>query len=415
MQIRIHRGSREIGGNCVEITAQGKRLIVDIGLPLDIEGSDPKYLPIIPGLDGQDDSLLAIVISHAHMDHFGLLKYVNDKVPVYMGKDARRIINAASPFLFGYSPVSSCGGDIENKKQIKIGPFSITPYLVDHAAYDSYSLLIEADGKRIFYTGDIRFHGRKGRLMETLMSDPPRDINVMMLEGTTVGDKKRNHINKSEKDIETELCDIFKAAKGMPLVHASGQNIDRIVTVFKAAKKSGRKLIIDLYDAVVLEATGNKNIPQSEWPDIELYVPLKQKNQIKRNQWFNLLKRHSAHRVFIENLKEKSEKSVMLFRPIHMKDLEDSGVIKNAVYIYSQWEGYWDKEQNAELRNWLEKHGIEKKSIHVSGHASEEDLLMYVEALKPERIVPIHTKCPERFSEIFKNAELHGDGEIWAV
>ena len=54
MHICIHRGAQEIGGSCVELESQGQRLILDLGLPLDAEKNDIKYLPEIPGLDGQD-------------------------------------------------------------------------------------------------------------------------------------------------------------------------------------------------------------------------------------------------------------------------------------------------------------------------------------------------------------------------
>jgi ribonuclease J len=76
MQVCIHRGSKEIGGSCVEVISQGKRLIIDLGLPLDAEKNDKKYLPNISGLDGNDDSLLAVLISHPHLDHFGLLGHI---------------------------------------------------------------------------------------------------------------------------------------------------------------------------------------------------------------------------------------------------------------------------------------------------------------------------------------------------
>ena len=59
------------------------------------------------------------------------------------------------------------------------------------------------------------------------------------------------------------LVQIFSATEGMALVHTSAQNIDRVVSIFKASKQTGRKLIIDIYTAAILEAAGNKRIPQS--------------------------------------------------------------------------------------------------------------------------------------------------------
>jgi len=54
MQVCIHRGAKEIGGSCVEILSEGKRLIIDLGLPLDADKNDEKYLPDIAGLNGDD-------------------------------------------------------------------------------------------------------------------------------------------------------------------------------------------------------------------------------------------------------------------------------------------------------------------------------------------------------------------------
>jgi ribonuclease J len=123
------------------------------------------------------------------------------------------------------------------------------------------------------------------------------------------------------------------------LVHSSAQNIDRVVSIIRACKRTGRKLIIDLYTAAILEATGNPNIPQSNWPDVALFVPQAQCIQIKENAWFDLLKQHAANRIFIENLCKVQDKSVLLFRPLHCRDLERGECLKGASYVFSQWEG----------------------------------------------------------------------------
>ena len=73
MRIRIHRGTKEIGGTCIEIEAQGKRVVLDVGLPLDASDADTDVydtlLPKVPGFREPDESLLGVVISHAHQDH----------------------------------------------------------------------------------------------------------------------------------------------------------------------------------------------------------------------------------------------------------------------------------------------------------------------------------------------------------
>ena len=93
-----------------------------------------------------------------------------------MGVNARRILEKVAPFLRGNWPVPSSGLDLKSEIPIKLGPFKITPFLIDHSGFDSYSLMIEADNKRLFYSGDFRIHGRKAILTEKLIAGPPKNI-----------------------------------------------------------------------------------------------------------------------------------------------------------------------------------------------------------------------------------------------
>jgi ribonuclease J len=415
MRACIHRGSKQIGGSCVEVESRGKRLLIDFGLPLDAEENHGQYVPTIIGLDGSDPSLLGILISHPHLDHFGLLAHISQKIPVRMGAAARRILKAAVPFLPGNWPIPAEGWDYESGKRFEIGPFSVTPFLVDHSAYDAYSVLIESSGKRIFYSGDLRSHGRKATLFERLTANPPQNIDALLLEGSSLGRLNVDQHFPTEKEIEDQLIHLFSITEGMALVHAAGQNIDRIVSIFKASKKTGRKLIIDLYTAAILEATGNEKLPQSYWSDVALYVPQSQRVQIKENAWFDLLKKHSANRIFIENLQQVSRKSTLLFRPLHRFDLERGNCLSGATYIYSQWEGYWERGAYDTVKDWLVRHSIQKHSIHTSGHASPADLKRMVSAIDPHKVVPIHSFFPDKYPELFPNVEAHNDGEWWEV
>ena len=415
MQVCIHRGSKEIGGSCVEVISGGKRLLIDLGLPLDAIDNDKKYLPGIAGLDGSGDSLLAIIISHPHLDHFGLLAHVSSSIPVIMGANARRILEQVAPFLQGTWPVPSSGPDLKSQIPFKLGPFKITPFLIDHSGFDSYSLMIEADAKRLFYSGDFRIHGRKVILAEKLIAIPPKNIDVLLLEGSTFGRLGNHESFPSEKEIEARLADVFKKAPGLTLVHASSQNIDRIVSIFRACKRTGKTLVIDLYSAVVLEATGSSHIPQSDWPQVALYIPQSQRVMIKKNKSFDLLKKHSQNRIFIEKLQAEPARYVLLFRPLHIRDLIKANLLKDVIYVYSQWEGYFEKDSYSYLRDFLTEYGISKISIHTSGHAGIGDLKKFAEALNPKSIVPIHTFMPEKYKEIFNNVKQHDDGEYWEV
>ena len=110
-----------------------------------------------------------------------------------------------------------------------------------------------ADGS--FYSGDFRAHGRKGKLFEAMIERPPKDIDILLMEGTTIGRTGTDEGFPTEADLEKEFVRAFRETEGIHLVWASAQNIDRMVTIFRAAKRTGRVLVIDLYTAVVLEAT----------------------------------------------------------------------------------------------------------------------------------------------------------------
>jgi ribonuclease J len=183
MRARIHRGAAEVGGNCVELDAGGARLVLDMGWPITVARGEDVALPDIAGLANVlDPSLLGIVITHPHADHWGLLSKVHASVPLYIGEAASRILREAAFF----SPVGidrRPTGHLQHRQTLDLGPFRITSFLNDHSAFDAYALLIEAAGRRLFYTGDIRAHGRKAGIFEELLREPPKDIHVMLLEG----------------------------------------------------------------------------------------------------------------------------------------------------------------------------------------------------------------------------------------
>jgi ribonuclease J len=254
-----------------------------------------------------------------------------------MGAKARQILLAAAPFMRLMS-LSLAGPDLIDRQPIKIGPFCITPFLVDHSAYDAYALLIEADGKRLFYSGDFRGHGRKHGLVDELIAHPPSDIDTLLLEGTTMSRADENTASVSEHELEEEFVSRFLNTTGLVLIHASAQNIDRMVSVYRACQRTGRTLVIDLYTAMILEATGNPRIPQSHWERVALCVPKTQRIQIKRNGWFDKLDRHSRHRIFLKrHLAKAPDNYALLFRGLWMRDLEQADVLEGGCLIHSQW------------------------------------------------------------------------------
>lgn len=413
MRVCIHRGAHQIGGSCVEVESKGQRLLLDLGLPLDALENLPELLPEVPGLCEPSDSLLGVLISHPHQDHYGLLTHVRPDLPVAMGAAGRRILEAAAPWMPSGAVVPNPGPVLKDRETFEWGPFRVTPYLMDHSAFDAYALLVEADGRRILYSGDFRAHGRTAWRFDRMLEHPPKNVDALLMEGSSLGRLDLDARFSTESELEEEMVAAFKATEGIALVAASAQNIDRLVTLFRSAKRSGRRLVIDLYTAAILEATGHPSIPQADWDGVALYVPRYQRQQIIRQEAFELLDRHQKHRIFPEQLASEAPNSVLLFRTIHQKDLVDAGALEGARLFYSLWEGYLKQPSGMALESWAQTQGIPMMLLHTSGHASPADLKRFVTVIDPKILVPIHSFNPERYEYLSSRVERHEDGKWW--
>ena len=417
MRIRIHRGAHEIGGNCIEVAADdGRRLVLDVGRPLSAGWDEVVGLPEVSGFATPDPSLLGVVISHPHLDHYGLVSQVAEKVPIYIGKEAAALLNAArffSPVSGGFDPV----GHLQHAQELTVGPFTITPHLNDHSAYDAYSLLIEADGRRLFYTGDIRAHGRKHKMFKALVKRPPADVNVLMMEGThvRVGGAHDEATFETESKLEKRFVKLAKETEGAIVTFGSMQNIDRLVTVYRAAKRSGRVLIMDLYGATVAAAT-RSSIPQPGFKGLRVYVPLLQRIKVKEAAEFWRVQDIASCRVFPEELAADPGRFVFHVPSSTARELLKSEVLDaSGVAVWSLWEGYRSTPSGKALEKLLGDYGVKLVSLHTSGHASVPDLKKLVEAVDPDRVVPIHSEATDRFAELFPRVEPHTDRAWWAV
>jgi ribonuclease J len=414
LNVCIHRGAKQIGGSCVELEEGGARLILDLGLPLDAKEATSDLLPPVDGIHNPDPSLLGVVLSHPHQDHHGLMRLLPPSVPIFMGAAAERIIAAAAMFIRGGVPLRAAG-HLTDGVPFDVGPFRVTPYLVDHSAYDSYALAVQSGGKTLFYSGDLRAHGRKAAMFQRLLSQAPRNVDALLLEGSSIGRLAADGRFPTEQELEDSLAELASETRGAVLVCSSAQNIDRVVTVFRAARRSGRVLIIDLYGAVVLAATGNPNIPQSHWADVRLFVPEWQRIHVKRKQMFDLLNTHTCHRVYPENLAALAPDAIFMFRPSMASDLEKAECLAGAQMVWSQWEGYLSKPAFASFLDWQKGSGIPMELLHTSGHASILDLQRLAKAVNPKRLVPIHSFEPGGYAEFFSNVECRNDGERWSL
>jgi ribonuclease J len=354
------------------------------------------------------------VLSHPHQDHYGFVHQVEQSVPVYIGKAAAAILEAAA--FFAPSGVTlEPAGFLEDREPLAVGPFTVTPFLVDHSAFDSYALLVQGDGRRLFYSGDFRAHGRKASLIRKLCDHPPPDVDVLMLEGTHVRADGDVSAGPDERDVELAMAETFHSTRGLVAVFSAAQNIDRLVTVYRACKRAGRTLVVDLYTATMAAATGNENIPQPGFPRLRIYVPNRQRILVKESRQFERVNSVHRHRIYLGEIQEKRDELVMLIQGSTLAELARADCLEGAAAIWSLWRGYLDQPSGARVTRLLDEHAVPLTCLHSSGHAHVEDLQALAAALAPARVVPIHSAAPERFEQLFARVEAHADGEWWEI
>lgn len=196
----------------------------------------------------------AILISHYHRDDSGHIEDVPEGVPIFMGEKAAHIFNTTNRFTNRRIYINA-GNYLVNGEKVVIGDFKITPYLVDHSAYDAYAFVISAEGKKVIYTGDLGHTAIKRRVFVNKL---PARVNALIVEGTMMS--RLTEPVKSEGQIGRD-AEKFMSIPNRPIfVLQSSTNIDRLVQMYKAAKHTKRIFVMDVYTANVVSKLGN-NIP----------------------------------------------------------------------------------------------------------------------------------------------------------
>lgn len=430
MNLIIHRGTKEIGGSCVELLTDKTRILIDFGMPLVDEKREPfdasilrgksivqlKEIKILPDIKGlyrdEPKGIDAILISHSHQDHYGLLDYANPGIPLYMSQGVKAMIEVSNIFI--HNKLDRFNAEIVKPwKPFKIGDFTITPYLVDHSGPDALAFLIEANGKRVFYSGDFRAHGRKSILFKNMLKKPPKNIDYLFLEGSMLG--REGQLYKDENGVERRMKEILRETNNIIFLSCSSQNIDRIVSAYRACLQTGRTFVIDLYTAFILTNLRkvSKGIPQYNSDNIRVKFWKSHADSLSKTGYRGLLYAYNKRKIELLEIDKKKDKILILVRdnsvfPLTLKELSD---INGAKLIYSMYKRYLTDEFKAKCG----RKGIEVEHVHTSGHATVGDLQAFAAALNPKTTIPIHTFFADKYKGLFKNVEVLKDGQIFDI
>jgi len=415
MEVVIHRGTREIGGSCVQVTSSGKSILLDAGHPL---GDTTSHVDLSV-LDFSD-----VLISHPHKDHYGMIECLDNNKTIHVGELGQKLIDAGRIFM-GKPVLENRFSYYENRKPFSIGPFSITPYLMDHSSVDAFGFLVEAESKRIYYSGDFRSHGMKETVFKWFLSDPPKNVDLLLLEGTMMS--RIGQDSDKESDIEEQMLDILKAATGPCFMICSGQHIDRICAAFRACKRANRIFVIDIYTAYVLRLVSDrfKTVPDFT----NKHVRVLTKGKTASSHFSKVNANRALFRGFIPDIFSPGtqiDKEEILDNPekfflkvSNFSDLLDALGDTPVSVIYSQWDGYKKEEFNpAGFKKFvdLEKNPkIDFHNVHTSGHAMIGALQKLASVVNAKMLVPIHTEYANGYRKYFNNVRVMDDGEAFSI
>jgi ribonuclease J len=375
---------------------------------------DKGVLPNIKGLyNGSKNLINGVIVSHPHQDHYGLINFINDDVQYYLGEATHKIIKLNNLFTPQEVYLKNTNY-FEKSKTFKVGDISITPYWADHSAFDSYSFLVEANGKTLFYSGDFRSHGRKAKAFYWFTHNAPKKVDYLLLEGTTIA--RENKEIKAELKIENELIELFKQSGKINLFYTSGQNIDRLVSIYKACIRTNKIFVVDVYVATILKELSRFAkipFPSKEFKNFKVIFPYYTSRRLKNEGNEKILYQFKNYKTTKEEIGNQADKIVMVVRPSMQKDLENISGIEGGNLIYSMWEGYLKKADTIKFVDYLINRKFTLHKIHTSGHADIKTLKKMVAVIKPKNIVPIHTFEADKYKDIFNEpiVELM-DGEI---
>lgn len=169
-----------------------------------------------------------------------------------------------------------------------------------------------------------------------------------------------------------------------PPLLAAGQNLDRLVTTYRAARRAERTLVVDLYSATLARATGRPTMPQPGTHDVRVYIPSRQRVLVKGSGEFERTRAVATHRVYLEELRASAGGFALLAQTSTLAELGRAGCLDRARAAWSMWAGYLDTGSGRRAGELLARFEVPLEVMHASGHAAVADLRRLVDAYTPK-------------------------------
>ena len=240
-------------------------------------------------------------------------------------------------------------------------------------------------------------------------------IDILLMEGTHFGFP--DGPKETEYETEAKITQLVDDAPGLVLASFSPQNVDRLVAFVRAAIKTNRIFVVDVYTAFVMHLIRNEiGLPQPGTDDlIRVFYPQAFEQSVARKRTQKISDLFIKSRIEWSEVFAAPSKYLMVFRPSMLRMDFGNELPRNTLCLYSRWQGYLDQEEWRETRKTLERTDGSLEIVHTSGHIFSTDILGFVNTIAPKRVIPIHTFEPQLFFEQFGNALLLVDGQTYEV
>lgn len=382
LKIVMLGGLGQIGKNMMVLEYGEKILIVDAGLMFpenDMLGIDI-VIPDMSYVLERKDQVIGIIITHGHEDHIGALPYLLAQVhaPVYSTRLTRGLIEVK----LRESRINDVSLNlISPGDEVTLGPFCIEFFHVCHSIPDGVGLAIQTPAGLIVHSGDFKFDHSpvdgKPTDFAKLAELGHRGVDLLFSDSTnaeTLG------YTPSETKVAKTFEDIFSRAKGRVIVATFASNISRIQQVIETAHQYGRCVGI-----------AGRSMTNNVRMAVDLgYLHLPEKSLLSLDEVQNLPKSQAT----IVCTGSQGEPTSALVRMARNEYAPVSLVPGDTVVVSSTPIPGNEELVNRTLNNLFrlgsDVYYDELLDVHVSGHGSQEELMLMLNLVRPKFFVPIH-------------------------
>ncbi len=387
-------GLGEIGKNMMAIKYQDSIVVIDAGLMFpedELLGID-MVIPDISYLVENKEKIKAILLTHGHEDHVGALPYVLREInpPVY---GSRLTIGIVEGKLKEQNLGNIQLNIVRPRDKIKVGIFEVEFFRVSHSIPDCMGLAIHTPIGIVLHTGDFKLDQTPvdGQVTDFgKMAELGEQGVVVMMSDSTNAD--RNGFTMSEKVVGHTFEELFGKCSGRIIVTTFASNIHRIQQVILTADQFGRKVSVVgrsmINNIKIASDLGYMNIPEGilvEMEEIENYPPEK---------------------MVVVTTGSQGEPMSALTR-MATADHRWVGIVPGDTVIISATPIPGNEKLVSRTIDLLYKQGAEviyerTSGVHVSGHASQEELKIVLNLIKPKYFIPVHGE----YRHLMKHAHL---------